>query len=63
MISPVLFFFVCFGMVCVLMTFGFMMPVVAHVVGGVFAVVMGEQAMAMMRGVESGCVAPEDRQS
>ncbi len=54
----VLLFFVCFGMVCALATFGFMMPVVANVIGGVFTTIMGEQVMAKAQGKESGTVTP-----
>ena len=47
--------FVIFGSVCVFATFGFMMPVVGQTFGALFAVVMGEQLMARIRGVRSGC--------
>jgi hypothetical protein len=59
--SLFLLFLVCFGLACVFATFGFMMPVVAHLVGGLFAIVMGEQASAALRGVPSGCIPPEER--
>jgi hypothetical protein len=59
----VLLAFVCFGMVCVFATFGFMMPVVGTVVSTVFGAVMGEQAGAKARGQTSGVELPPDHPS
>ena len=46
--------FVLFGTVCVLATFGFMIPVVSKVLILTFSAVMGEQTYAKLRGKKSG---------
>lgn len=49
----VLYFLVCFAMVCVFATFGVMMPVVGQTVSTLFIVVMGERALARLQGRRS----------
>ena len=56
----VVLFFVCFGLVCVFATFGFMMPVVANTIGGIWTAVMQEQILARVRGRTSGVELPDD---
>lgn len=51
----ILHFYVCFGMVAVFATFGFMMPVVGKTTASLFGIVMTEQAYAKMKGKRSGC--------
>jgi hypothetical protein len=45
---------VIFGSVCVFITFGFMMPLVANTMLTLFGVVLGEQALCKLKGIPSG---------
>jgi uncharacterized protein involved in cysteine biosynthesis len=53
-VATILNIVVIFGTVCVLVTFGFMIPVVSKVLIGLFSVVMGDQAVAKIRGKSGG---------
>jgi hypothetical protein len=57
---PGLLALVCFGMVCVFITFGFMMPLVGQTTATIFLAVFGEIGSAKMRNAESGTVDPHE---
>jgi uncharacterized membrane protein YesL len=52
--------FVCFGLVCVFVTFGFMIPFWIHFLTGLWSAVMQEQVLARFRGKQSGVELPDD---
>jgi len=45
--------FVIFGSVCVFITFGFMMPLVANTMLTLFGAVLGEQVLCKIKGTQS----------
>jgi caa(3)-type oxidase subunit IV len=61
--TVLLYFCVCFGLACVFATFGFFMPLVANVLLSLISTVVGEQTLARFKGVESGCLFPDERDS
>ncbi len=52
--SPLLMFLICFGLLSVGAGFLISMPIVGNVVAVLWTTVMGEQAVAKMKGQESG---------
>jgi len=47
-------------MVCVFITFCFMIPLVANVLLSLITTILGEQALAKFKGAESGCLYPNE---
>lgn len=52
--------YVCFGLVCVFVTFGFMIPFWIHFLTGLWGAIMQEQVVMKFRGKRSGVELPED---
>jgi hypothetical protein len=57
--SPVLIFFLCFGLTGVAACFIVGMPVVANVLMGMWTTVMGERVFSQLNGKQSGTENPE----